>query len=243
MGAIAILLLLLWWHYHPRSSPSAATTSRPTRMKSRRRSPAVRAIRERSIVWRKLKKVTECIAQHNVSLFLRAGTWLAAYRQQGYTPFDRDNDFAILDSDVLRFKQIQLPAPFKMVFNEPHTHFQIVPRVQGWPLVDGVVYQTNNRAQDVVDVSRAERFSFAVGDMTNFEELPFYDGFLRAPANSATYLLHRYGDDCLTKQINKCAKHVGSLFKNDSLQCYWPPYRGALDFPHITHQPVRGKIN
>ena len=61
---------------------------------------SIRVIKERSNVWRELKRVTESMAANNVSLFLRAGTWLAARRQAGYNPFDRDNDFVVLDSDV-----------------------------------------------------------------------------------------------------------------------------------------------
>ena len=50
----------------------------------------IQATRERSVVWRELKLISEYIASTNVTIYLRAGTWLAAYRQSGYSPFDRD---------------------------------------------------------------------------------------------------------------------------------------------------------
>ena len=34
-------------------------------------------------VWRKLKRVTEQLSSQNGTVYLRAGTWFAAYRQAG----------------------------------------------------------------------------------------------------------------------------------------------------------------
>jgi len=207
---------------------------------------SIRAIKERSNVWRELKRVAESMAANNVSLFLRAGTWLAAYRQAGYTPFDRDNDFAVLDSDVPRLKALTLPSPYRIVWKSSDTLFHLEPFVEGWPLVDGVVYKTNSTYATVKDVSSSMKYlniEFDFLDFQRFEELPFYDGFLRAPANSELYLKRLYGDDCLRVQVNKCARDVGSLFKTDPKKCSWPVYRGALDHPHMIHYKfVRGKV-
>ena len=207
---------------------------------------SIQAIKERSNVWRELKRVTESLAANDVSLFLRGGTWLAARRQAGYTPFDRDNDFAVLDSDVPRLKALTLPSPYRIVWKSSDTRFRLEPFVEGWPVVDGVVYKTNSTYGTVEDVSSAMKrlnIKFDLLDFQRFEELPFYDGFLRAPANSERYLKQMYGDDCLRVQVNKCARDAGSLFKKDPAKCSWPPYRGALDHPHMIHYKfVKGKV-
>jgi hypothetical protein len=207
---------------------------------------SIQAIKERSNVWRELKRVTESLAANDVSLFLRAGTWLAARRQAGYTPFDRDNDFAVLDSDVPRLKALTLPSPYRVVWKSSDTLFHLEPFVEGWPVVDGVVYKTNSNYGTVKDVSSSMKYlniEYDLLDFQRFEELPFYDGFLRAPANSERYLKQMYGDDCLRVQVNKCARDAGSLFKKDPAKCSWPLYRGALDHPHMIHYKfVKGKV-
>lgn len=204
-----------------------------------------RATEERTIVWRELKRVTEYIAAQEVTIFLRAGTWLAAYRQAGYSPFDRDNDFSILDSDVPRAKQLlrRLPSPYRMVW-KPGS-FLIEPFVEGWPLMDGAILETNLSEQVVYDRSwKPEVVAYDLADVQNYEELNFYDGILRAPANSPRYLRHTYGADCLDVQVNKCARNKGSLFLTDPKKCNFPCYRGALDFPHkLYHNFTRGEID
>ena len=88
--------------------------------------------------------MTERFAANDVSLFLRAGTSLAARGQAGYTPFDRDNDFAVLESDVPRLKALTLPSPYRVVWKSSNTLFHLEPFVEGWPVVDRVVYKTNS---------------------------------------------------------------------------------------------------
>ena len=169
---------------------------------------------------------------------------MAAYRQAGYTPFDRDNDFAVLDSDVHRLKTLQLPTPYKFVW-KPNT-FRLEPLVEGWPLMDGVIYESNlsaSVAYDRVSKSMITEVVFDLKDMQHYQELNFYDGKLRAPANALTYLKRMYGDDCLEVQVNKCARQKGTLFLSHPKQCNYPCYRGALDFPHITRENIkRGEI-
>ena len=207
---------------------------------------SIQAIKERSNVWRELKRVTEILTANDVSLFLRAGTWLAARRQAGYTPFDRDNDFAVLDSDIPRLKALTLPPPYKIVWKSSDTLFRLEPFVEGWPLVDGVVYKTNSTYGTMQDVSSSMKhlnIKFDLLDFQRFEELPFYTGFLRAPANSERYLKQMYGDDCLHVQVNKCARDAGFLFKTNPEKCLRPVYRGALDHPHMIHYKfVKGKV-
>ena len=113
--------------------------------------------------------------------------------------------------------------------------------MEGWPVVDGVAYKTNSTYGTVRDVSSSMKYlnsEFDLLDFQHFEELPFYDGFLRALAKSERYLKQMYGDDCLRVQVNKCARDAGSLFKKS-----WTLYRGALEHPHMIHYKfVRGKI-
>ncbi len=96
--------------------------------------------------------------------------------------------------------------------------------MEGWPVVDGVAYKTNSTYGTVRDVSSSMKYlnsEFDLLDFQHFEELPFYDGFLRALAKSERYLKQMYGDDCLRVQVNKCARDAGSLFKKDPAKCSW----------------------
>ena len=212
------------------------TTASKTVLNEAGKKAELRATKERTTVWRELKRVTEQLIAHNVTIYVRAGTWLAAYRQAGYTPFDRDNDFGILDSDVPRAKNLPrlLPFPYKFVWSPGKFHLE--PFVEGWPLMDGIIYQTNQSEQVAYDRKIA---AFALKDLINFEELKFYDGFLRAPANSPKYLKQMYGSQCLEVQINKCARDKGDMFLTNPKKCNFPCYRGALDFPHMVRVNFR----
>jgi len=205
----------------------------------------IRSAKERTIVWHELKRITQFFAENDLRVFVRAGTWLSAYRQAGYTPFDRDNDFGILDSDVPSLKALRLPDPYTVVWLS-ETSWRIQPFVEGWPLMDCVVYTTNVSEQVAIDGSwgKKKRVALDLLDLQFFDELEFYDGVLRAPANSTKYLKHMYGTNCLEVQVNKCARGEGSLYKTNPKKCNSACYSGALDFPHIMQHPnfTRGAI-
>ena len=145
----------------------------------------------------------------------------------------------ILDSDVPRAKTVATVSLQNcMALRIKFLSFGTI--AEGWPLMDGVVYKTNVSEQLVYDT--VGKVTFDMEDVMNFEELRFYDGVLRAPANSSRYLKARYGSDCLQVQRNKCNKK-GNLFRNGPMKCNGAAYRGALDFPYeIRRNIVRGEI-
>jgi hypothetical protein len=145
------------------------------------------AAKARREVWRALQPVLAELKRQGVPIFLRAGTWLAAMRNHGYTPFDYDNDFAILDIHEDKLRRAKLPKPFTFKIS-PGT-FQVIPFVAGWPLMDGVMYETH--ATTVVDISRPERFTFALNDVLNLVDVPFYDGSIPGIRNASGYLTTR----------------------------------------------------
>jgi hypothetical protein len=196
------------------------------------------AARARREVWGALEPVLAALRRQGVPIFLRAGTWLAAIRNRGYTPFDYDNDFAILDTHEDKLRRAKLPKPFtfKITAGKPGK-FQVIPFVAGWPLMDGVMYETHAKNDTVVDISRPERFTFAFDDVLNLVDLPFYDGIIPGIRNASGYLTTRYGEDCLTVQLNKCAKWLGELFLEDADKCKWPLYKGGVDYPYMTRAP------
>ena len=101
-------------------------------------------------------------------------------------------DFGILDSDVARAKALQLPEPYKI--SRTPGSFRVEPFVEDLPLMDGVIYDTNSTQAVAYDRSwKTKVVAFDLQDLRNFEELKFYDGALRAPANSEKYLKHMYG--------------------------------------------------
>ena len=199
------------------------------------------AAKARRKMWDALQQVLAALKHQGVPIFLRAGTWLAAMRNHGWPPFDYDNDFAILDIHEDKLRRAKLPKPFtlKVTGGKPGKFgkFKLSPSVAGWPLMDGVMYITNATNDTVVDISRPERFTFAFSDVLNLVDVLFYDGTIPGIRNASGYLKTRYGEQCLTLQLNKCAKGLGELFLKNADKCNWALYKGSVDYPYMIRAP------
>eukprot|EP00656_Telonema_subtile_P028270 TRINITY_DN30624_c0_g1_i1.p1 TRINITY_DN30624_c0_g1~~TRINITY_DN30624_c0_g1_i1.p1 ORF type:complete len:123 (+),score=16.79 TRINITY_DN30624_c0_g1_i1:125-493(+) len=97
----------------------------------------------------------------------------------------------MMESNLKRLKKADL-RPFTVkIIQETYqkrvkwVHFVIGPFVAGWPVMDGVVYEA--RPEGAVDPRMHLKVkSYALQDVLNLEEVPFYDGSI--PAVSYTHL-------------------------------------------------------
>jgi len=208
------------------------------------------AARLRSVRYELMQQVLEILQVQNcTALFAQKGLSLAAIRNRGFTPFDMDPDFAILEQHLPALRQVQWPAPFGITFSTKNlveimkysemtfTMFTIwtdTERVMtgyAYPTEpennSSVIYLAGNPG-GVPKATALPKWTFDVVDV------PFYCGSIPVPRGVEVILGLEYGDDWASLQLNKCS--VKSPTRNKH-QCRTVDYSGAR------HWPYRQRVN